>query len=104
MNSFEMTDIDGDALTFILRDGSTWITCTSGAEEVTVGPFPAHLLRRALLAEPPQHEQFTTTFLGSSVPSGTPREAAPELRLLTPVSTNAEAPTAHQAPRARRKV
>lgn len=69
MDSFEMTDIDGDALTFITRDGSTWITCTSGADEVTVGPFPAHLLRRALASEVQQNEQFTTTFLSSSAPS-----------------------------------
>lgn len=68
MDSFEMTDIDGDALTFITRDGSTWITCTSGADEVTVGPFPSHLLRRALASEAQQNEQFTTTFLSSSAP------------------------------------
>lgn len=102
MNSFEMTDIDGDALTFIVRDGSTWITCTSGADEVTVGPFPSHLLRRALASEPQPNGQFTTTFLGSSAPSRETREpqeaapgrheaaselqdAAPELRLLAPV-------------------
>lgn len=46
MNTFELSDVDGDALTIISQDNSTWITCTSGAEEVTVGPFPRHLVQK----------------------------------------------------------
>ena len=46
MNTFELSDVDGDALTIISQDNSTWITCTSGAEEVTVGPFPGIWCRR----------------------------------------------------------
>ncbi|GAA4518429.1 hypothetical protein GCM10023160_00450 [Brachybacterium paraconglomeratum] len=98
MNSFEMTDIDGDALTFIVRDGSTWVTCTSGADEVTVGPFPSHLLRRALASEPQPNGQFTTTFLGSSAPSNALREGTPELRLLSPMSESADDPTEQRPP------
>lgn len=45
MSNIELTDVDGDALTIYIRDESTWITCTSGAEEVTVGPFPTHVVR-----------------------------------------------------------
>lgn len=48
MNSIEMTDVDGDALTVIMRDGDAWITCSSGTEEVTVGPFPTRLLHENL--------------------------------------------------------
>lgn len=103
MNSFEMTDIDGDALTFITRDGSTWITCTSGTDEVTVGPFPTHLLSGALQKEAHGHGQLATTFLSSSVPAHDGREQGPELRLLTPVREGADAPTAQPAPRARRE-
>lgn len=45
MSNIELTDVDGDALTIYIRDESTWITCTSGTEEVTVGPFPTHVVR-----------------------------------------------------------
>lgn len=45
MNSIELTDVDGDALTLITREDGLWVTCTSGPEEVTVGPFPTELLR-----------------------------------------------------------
>ena len=50
MNSIEMSDVDGDALTIIRNGNRAWITCTSGRDEVTVGPFPAHLLRRTVLS------------------------------------------------------
>lgn len=107
MNSFEMTDVEGDALTFITRDGSTWITCTSGADEVTVGPFPTHLLGSALQSAPQGHEQFASTFLGSSVPPHNLHEGPRELRLLAPVSEGADSPApaaaAHLAPLARRE-
>ena len=92
MNSFEMTDIDGDALTFITRDGSTWITCTSGADEVTVGPFPSRLLRGALMSEPGANGQFTTTIIGTPVPAHDLQESPQELRLLDPVSEGIDAP------------
>jgi len=45
MYTSELPDIDGDALTLIRDGDSTWITCTSGREEVTVGPFSPSLLR-----------------------------------------------------------
>lgn len=48
MTTIELSDVDGDALTIISRDDSTWVTCTSGAEEVTVGPFPRHLVQKVL--------------------------------------------------------
>lgn len=48
MSTIEMTDVDGDALSVISRGDSTWITCTSGSDEVTVGPFPTHLVRSIL--------------------------------------------------------
>lgn len=35
----ELTDRDGDALTITTSAEGTWITCTSGRDEVTVGPF-----------------------------------------------------------------
>lgn len=40
----ELTDPDGDALTITSDAAGTWITCTSGGEEVTVGPFPSGAL------------------------------------------------------------
>lgn len=48
MSTIELTDVDGDALSVISRGDSTWITCTSGSDEVTVGPFPTHLVRSIL--------------------------------------------------------
>lgn len=48
MSTIELTDVDGDALSVISRGESTWITCTSGTDEVTVGPFPTHLARTVL--------------------------------------------------------
>jgi hypothetical protein len=48
MRNIELSDVDGDALTIITQDDSTWITCTSGADEVTVGPFPRHLVEKVL--------------------------------------------------------
>lgn len=44
----EVTDPDGDALT-VMRDGrGVWVTCTSAADEVTLGPFPVDTLEKAL--------------------------------------------------------
>lgn len=39
MRSHEHTDPDGDALTISTHNGQTWITCTSGRDEVTIGPL-----------------------------------------------------------------
>lgn len=49
MDTIEMTDPDGDALTLFLEDEQIWITCTSGPEEVTIGPLPSPLVRRFFL-------------------------------------------------------
>lgn len=49
MNSIELTDAEGDAFAIITRGDSTWITCTSGHDEVTVGPFPTRLVRKMFL-------------------------------------------------------
>lgn len=69
MNSIELTDVDGDALTVITRDHSTWITCTSGRDEVTVGPFPARLVRRAFTSAINTEHQVTATLVGRSTPT-----------------------------------
>ncbi|MGP4916210.1 hypothetical protein ACTXJ9_10965 [Brachybacterium tyrofermentans] len=47
MKTTELTDIDGDALTITQRLDGTWITCTKGAEEVTIGPIPTDAIRHA---------------------------------------------------------
>ncbi|ATG52162.1 hypothetical protein CFK38_11990 [Brachybacterium vulturis] len=44
----ELTDPDGDALTITSDRAGTWITGSSGGDEVTVGPFPMGVLRAAL--------------------------------------------------------
>jgi len=49
MHSAELTDPDGDALTITSDSAGTWITCSSGGDEVTVGPFPAGALRATLI-------------------------------------------------------
>lgn len=47
MKTTELTDTDGDALTITQRLDGTWITCTKGAEEVTIGPIPTDAIRNA---------------------------------------------------------
>ena len=47
MKTTELTDIDGDALTITQRLDATWITCTKGNEEVTIGPVPTDAIRHA---------------------------------------------------------
>lgn len=59
MNSIEMTDVDGDALTIITRGSAAWITSTSGRDEVTVGPFPTGLVKSAILQGATLQEAFT---------------------------------------------
>ncbi|MDN5899629.1 MAG: hypothetical protein L0H74_06120 [Brachybacterium sp.] len=51
MTSAELSDPDGDALTITSDHAGTWITCSSGGDEVTVGPFPMGDLRAALAEE-----------------------------------------------------
>ncbi|MGP9539372.1 hypothetical protein ACT3SP_15290 [Brachybacterium sp. AOP43-C2-M15] len=81
MNNIEMTDVDGDALTIISREGSTWITCTSGRDEVTVGPFPTRLvdgvLERGLgrMGGLDQEGGITASLMGKPVPSAASAEA-----------------------------
>lgn len=101
MNSIEMTDVDGDALTVIMRDGDAWITCSSGTEEVTVGPFPLHLIQRALQSKSQQGEQFTATLMGSSAMP--PPESMKELRLLPPLTGGAHAAAPREVPLTRRQ-
>lgn len=48
LNVAELTDPDGDALTITSDCAGTWITCSSGDDEVTVGPFPTGELRATL--------------------------------------------------------
>lgn len=50
MNVTELTDPDGDALTIRSDRDSTWITCTSDGEEVTVGPLPTGELQAVMTA------------------------------------------------------
>ena len=58
----ELTDPDGDALTLTTDAQGTWITCTTDGNEITVGPFPAAVLRQALResagAAPPAAAQY----------------------------------------------
>lgn len=81
MNSIEMTDVDGDALTVISRGNGTWITCTSGPDEVTVGPFPTRLIRSALDQAARTADDMVTTLIGrSGSPSSSAVELTPEHR------------------------
>lgn len=48
MNFTELTDPDGDALTLTSNFAGTWFTCSSGSDEVTVGPLSTDELRSAL--------------------------------------------------------
>lgn len=50
VHAVEATDLDGDALTVTRDAQGVWVTCTSGADEVTVGPFPAGAIDTALRA------------------------------------------------------
>ena len=58
----ELTYPDGDALTLTTDAQGTWITCTTDGNEITVGPFPAAVLRQALResagAAPPAAAQY----------------------------------------------
>lgn len=46
----ELTDRDGDALAMHIDDSGAWVTCTSGAQEITIGPLAPELLERWLAA------------------------------------------------------
>ncbi|MGO2311185.1 MULTISPECIES: hypothetical protein [Brachybacterium] len=47
MDSIEISDRDGDALTITTGADGVWITCTQGPHEVTVGPLPTDDLSAA---------------------------------------------------------
>lgn len=47
----ELSDTAHDAITITTRRDSTWITCTSGPDEVTVGPVPTQDITNALPAK-----------------------------------------------------
>jgi hypothetical protein len=66
MNTIEMTDVDGDAMTITSRGSDSWITCTSGPDEVTVGPFPTHLVRRLFLRDRDVDGDSVATLLGGA--------------------------------------
>ena len=72
MSNIELTDVDGDALTIYIRDESTWITCTSGTEEVTVGPFPTQVVR-SVVDRGFEVEGGTLSALVRRTPGGTMR-------------------------------
>lgn len=80
MNSIEMSDVDGDALTFISHEDRTWITCTSGADEVTVGPFSTRLLRGAISPQLEGMDQVAATLVTNApapdLPGADARERA----------------------------
>lgn len=57
MTALELSDPDGDALTLTTDTDGIWITCTTGAAEVTVGPFLVASLLSALTE--PGHQGFT---------------------------------------------
>lgn len=48
--SLELSDPDQDALTVHDDDTGVWVTCTSGEQEVTVGPLARETLVRWLAA------------------------------------------------------
>lgn len=48
MNTIELSDRDGDALTVTADARGIWITCTTEGDEVTVGPFLPESLSTAL--------------------------------------------------------
>ena len=48
MIDHELTDPAGGALTITHDHQGVWITATEGRDEVTVGPFPAHVLHETL--------------------------------------------------------
>ena len=52
MNATEIADVDRDVLTITTRGAHTWVTCTSGPNEVTVGPLPTEAVTAALPGRP----------------------------------------------------
>ncbi|MGP5640782.1 hypothetical protein ACTXPS_15220 [Brachybacterium tyrofermentans] len=59
MNSHELTDRDGDALTVTTHNGQAWITCTSGPVEVTIGPLPVATMGAAFAETWPEDNTDT---------------------------------------------
>ena len=80
MNSMELTDLDGDALTIITHGDDTWITCTSGPEEVTVGPIPSTQLHRVLGMAGDPHRRGSRAVTSAEPRRSHQSPAAPGLR------------------------
>ncbi len=49
-HSLELSDPDRDGFTLHHDAAGVWVTCTSEANEVTVGPLPLDALREWILA------------------------------------------------------
>ncbi|MGP5007792.1 hypothetical protein ACTXJK_12915 [Brachybacterium tyrofermentans] len=57
MESIEISDRDGDALTLTTDADGVWITCTHGEHEVTVGPLITDDLYLALTHAAPSTQR-----------------------------------------------
>lgn len=97
MNSIEMTDVDGDALTIITRGSAAWITSTSGRDEVTVGPFPTGLVKSAILQGATLQEAFTQ---GATTPGAADSASSERPTTATLIASAAEQAPAPAAPTA----
>lgn len=76
MNSIELTDVEGDALSIITRGDVAWVTCTSGQQEVTVGPFPTRLVHTMFRRGVSDDDSTWSVLLG---PTGQSDRAAGDL-------------------------
>ena len=92
MNSIEMTDVDGDALTIITRGSAAWITSTSGRDEVTVGPFPTGLVKSAILQGATLQEAFTQGATASGADDSASSERPTTATLIASAAEQAPAP------------
>lgn len=97
MNSIEMTDVDGDALTIITRGSAAWITSTSGRDEVTVGPFPTGLVKSAILQGATLQEAFTQGATASGADDSASSERPTTATLIASAAEQAPAPAAPTA-------
>ena len=97
MNSIEMTDVDGDALTIITRGSAAWITSTSGRDEVTVGPFHTRLVKSAILQGATLQEAFTQGATASGADDSASSERPTTATLIASAAEQAPAPAAPTA-------
>lgn len=97
MNSIEMTDVDGDALTIITCGSAAWITSTSGRDEVTVGPFPPRLVKSAILQGATLQEAFTQGATASGADDSASSERPTTATLIASAAEQAPAPAAPTA-------